>query len=892
MAGPLGLLLWTLVMAGMAVGCSGEEVVYDGLHLWITSEEPATHVRIDRIEITVRDVDDDGGVHLFEGLSEQDHVREILLAEQHNIYESPYKAKFVSGEIIRDILRMTLTGFHGEQAISFWSGNVSLNENYKLEIHLLISPSEPCTDGTHDCDPNATCIPGEEGAYSCTCNDGFVGNGTVCDPVQCDEGQTEPCGNCGTQTCTNNTWGTCVNVGVCAVGYEQVCGNGGTQICTDSCMWGECTGQGPCATGNTQPCGNCGTETCGSDSQWGNCTGQGPCAPEQGGQKPCGNCGSQTKTCSDQCQWGDWGICGSEGVCQTGVTDSQGCGNCGSQTKTCSDQCQWVDWGICSNEGVCQTGLTTEDPCGNCGTQTKTCSNQCQWDPPQACNNEGVCSTGQEMSQTCGNCGTQTKTCSDQCQWGAFGSCTGQGSCSPDQTLLCGQCGSKVCTANCQWTPCQPEDSLCDDGNPCTNDACDAGQGCVNSSVANGTPCGAGKTCQSGTCTLVECTINSDCADSKPCTKNKCVEGACLNPNKNDGIVCDADSNGCTGNDACLSGVCQAGETVTCDDGLACTVDACLSTGSNSSICVTDLKEEHCLIDGQCYNNAESFGIGCSVCDPATSQTSPTPLNNGNDCISCLNGGHCNTVGGCSSSLDCDDGDAETTADECVNGVCTGTPVVKVDNQTCNTIKNTDQGATSGVYTIDTDKGKKNKPFQAYCDMTTQGGGWTLVWKQRNHDDAVTLYKKNLKGNSLLLSESYDGTTQGSLLDAIPHGETLFKHSVTIWIHVEEAIQDWPQLNSGPSNKRTCRNIGKTTHACAGIDCSIYKHVFLDRTDPPMKNGQVSGIIIGPFHDNYGTGDWLQCGEVWCHPEKHGRFDEDCTDGTPDGKGDWMIFVR
>ena len=41
------------------------------------------------------------------------------------------------------------------------------------------SDIDECTDGTHNCDPNASCgnIPG---TFTCTCNPGYTGDGMSC----------------------------------------------------------------------------------------------------------------------------------------------------------------------------------------------------------------------------------------------------------------------------------------------------------------------------------------------------------------------------------------------------------------------------------------------------------------------------------------------------------------------------------------------------------------------------------------------------------------------------------------------------------------------------------------------------------------------------------------
>ena len=505
----VGPLLWALLMAGMSVGCSGDEVVYEGLHLWITSEEPTPHVPIDRIVITVRDVDDDGSVLLFEELSEQDHVREILLGEQYNIYDAPYKAKFVSGEIIGGVVRMALTGFHGDQTISSWTGNVSLDENYKREVVLQLISQSTCTEDADCvaprscqigiCEPDSECIFPLKEDYCLidgTCY--LTGSGSVNDLCEvCDTAQSNmelvavtcpqdmvcqsekgcvPVGNtcvdldcddedpCTLDTCQDNT---CVNAAI-----ENCC----TEVA--DCIPTECQTLIVCDANNT-----CVYEStcCLSDDECddGNVCTMNSCEEKDCAFAPIADCCNHAEDCDDAslCTLDDCvdnachfanieNCCIKAGDCDDAtncsddtcvnnqcVNDSTNC--CGNVSDCPSPQaCEQVTCspaGDCKyqTQSVCTPGTTQNQFCGKCGTQTQACTDQCDWGLFGACQGQGPCSSGQ--TQECGLGGTQS--CTEACTWGA---CEGEGDCANGATKTCGDCGQSVC-ANNAWGPCKSQ---------------------------------------------------------------------------------------------------------------------------------------------------------------------------------------------------------------------------------------------------------------------------------------------------------------------------------------------------------------------------------------------------------------------------------------------------
>jgi hypothetical protein len=97
---------------------------------------------------------------------------------------------------------------------------------------------------------------------------------------------TKPCGKCGTQSaiCLNGTvtdYGPCENeVGACVPGETQTCGNCGKQSCTNYCAWTACTGE---------PVGGC-TPTSHDYSTVG--------CPTPGTYR--------TRDCSDTCAWSSY----------------------------------------------------------------------------------------------------------------------------------------------------------------------------------------------------------------------------------------------------------------------------------------------------------------------------------------------------------------------------------------------------------------------------------------------------------------------------------------------------------------------------------------------------------------------------------------------------------
>ncbi len=216
---------------------------------------------------------------------------------------------------------------------------------------------------------------------------------------------------------------------------------------------------------------------------------------------------------------------------------------------------------------------------------------------------------------------------------------------------------------------CQAGDPVdCNDGVACTVDTCDeTTDACVHTPsddfCDNGDFCDGGETCGPGGCQLG---TPRNCSDGVACTADACDEAADVCVHMPLDSFCD-NGDACDGVEHCdAQAGCVLGAPPNCNDGIACTLDACdPSTGD----CL------HTPSDGFCNN--DDFCDGDEVCGPAGCE--PGPSRNCNDGVAC-------TIDSCDEAADacvntpldafCDNGDSCDGSESCdpVNGCAPGAP--------------------------------------------------------------------------------------------------------------------------------------------------------------------------------------------------------------------------
>lgn len=166
----------------------------------------------------------------------------------------------------------------------------------------------------------------------------------------------------------------------------------------------------------------------------------------------------------------------------------------------------------------------------------------------------------------------------------------------------------------------------------------------------------------------------------------------------------------------CATAGCSVNATCNEDGGPAsCTCNNGYTGDGKTCMNVDDCAGNPCQNGGTCVD-----GIASYTCNCAAGYEGATCGSNIDDCTPnpCKNGGTCA------------DGVAAYTC-TCVNGYG-GTNCDTSYPTSCSAIKTANAAAADGVYPIDPDGAGGVDVTNVYCDMTTDGGGWTKILQYHN----------------------------------------------------------------------------------------------------------------------------------------------------------------
>ncbi len=464
------------------------------------------------------------------------------------------------------------------------------------------SDNAVCSDGNfcngnEICDAVNGCLPGE--AVSCA-DDGLFCNGTescneAADSCQssgdpCPQGTvcneaTDACDEIPVEGCTSNAecddGNFCNGKEKCSVSYKQ---SGGTP---------QPPVPGVCVAGTPVDCNDgvdCTIDSCNEAKDAcdhapdnavcddGNfCNGNEVCAPDS------------IMSIATQESSGSMSGCkaGAAVICQDNGLFCDGIESCNEAKDSCTSS-----GNPCTPDvTVCNEKTDTCDPVGGC-TSDKEC------DDGIFCNGKETCNAYVKATGT-------NPPVTGVCQDGIPVDCSDGLDCTIDS-----------CNEEKDACDHAPDNAVCDDGDFCNgNEICDPLKGCQDGAAVscpdNGLFCDgtescneADDSCQSSgnPCTpgVTVCNEKTDTCDPVGgCTADKeCDDGIFCNGKE----TCNAYAKA-TGTNPPVTGVCQSGIPVDCNDGVDCTMDSC---NEDTDSCVNTADDAYCPDDGKFCNGTES----------------------------------------------------------------------------------------------------------------------------------------------------------------------------------------------------------------------------------------------------------------------------------------------
>ncbi len=569
------------------------------------------------------------------------------------------------------------------------------------------------------------CVPGCDATHACPTGQSCCGGACVDQ-----QSNTAHCGRCDSRCSVPNATPACMN-GSCAVGActgtFANCDSDPTNGCEAATLSDvrNCGGCGMACAARSNSAVDCAAGRCvyTCNTGFADCDGDATNGCETDTRTSTASCGACGRSCAPANATAACvaGVC-AVASCNAGFgdCDSNATNGCETNTRTTVSAC-----GACGR--ACPAPSNTVPACvdGGCAVTCAAGFGECN----------GVSSDGCEidLARTVTHCGSCGRTCvtanvaTTECAGGAcrivscdagFADCDGNpaNGCETDtrvSAMNCGTCGNACAapggTAVCRAGACGIASCATGRGD------CDglASNGCETDLTTSGTHCGTcGVACAptnaSGACVASACTVASCATGYADCDRAA-------------GNGCEIDTRTSLSNCGACGTVCSfVNAAASCADGM-CRLGACNASFGNCD----SMAANGCEVD------LRTSTANCGGCGAACAPSNATGACVAGACTvaSCAAGaGDCDgmVANGCevdvrTSNANCGMcGRACAVGQSCAAGTCTALA-------SCAAIHTASPSAPSGVYAIDPDGDGGAAAFNVYCDMSSDGGGWTLI---------------------------------------------------------------------------------------------------------------------------------------------------------------------
>ncbi len=658
------------------------------------------------------------------------------------------------------------------------------------------TPKALCASGTcdHDLDPATSCV-----AW------------TSCSPGQVVSSAGSTTTNRACSSCLSGTFSSASNATSCttwtdcaAGSYISTAGTASSDRICSPCASGsyssttnalQCILHGSCAAGTEQTAAGTATSppTCTACPAGTYCPG-----------------GTTAKTSCDSSSWDHdqtaATACSPRATCSAGqyvtnagsATTNRTCATCaGGSFSTVSNAATCTAWTSCApGTYVSSSGSSTSDQqCASCPAGTYTSSaNQ------SSCLPQGSCAAGTEQTAagtatsppTCTACpagtycpgGTSLKTSCDSSSWdhdqSSTTACLARTVCVPGEYVAndgstttnrsCSACGvgaftttnnAAICTG---WTICAAGSYVSTTGTTTSDRACTPCSSGTYTSLQNQMSCSPVGSCAAGTEQTAAGTTTSPTQCAACPAGTYCAGGTTAKVNCQSGTW-DSDQNSATACAAwtnCLPGqyVSAAGAATTDRQCTSCATGT-TSTTTNALSC-TVAPGYPCTQNTQCSSSVCTGGVcQAATCSDGVKNGSEGDTDCGGTCTA-----KCNTGNACATNLDC------------ASGIC-GSNQCQPEAASCQALLQARSSTPSGVYRIDPDgSASAVVAFNAQCDMTTDGGGWTLVLNYLHRGSTNPVL--NARTTSLPLQSSTSlGTDESATASAWGHAAPVLLNTLT-----------------------------------------------------------------------------------------------------------------